>query len=130
MKEFEETVKFLTELKNDPYELTRIRLEIACERVNRNRIFKPKSTFEFLNNQPKEKQNVWNGRGVVDVDVFCGDAYSLDICDYRYSEKSVQREQRQNHMVVSRVVSPSNRTNCLSALWHKSKDIKEYFKKL
>jgi HEAT repeat protein len=48
MKEFEEMVKFLTELKNDPNELTRIRLEMACERVNNNRTIKPKSVFEFL----------------------------------------------------------------------------------
>jgi hypothetical protein len=48
MKEFEEMVKVLTELKNDPYQLTRIRLEIACERANNNRTIKPKSIFEFL----------------------------------------------------------------------------------
>ena len=48
MKEFKEMVNILTELKNDPYELTRIRLEMACERANNNRIIKTKNVFDFL----------------------------------------------------------------------------------
>ena len=76
MKEFKEMVKVLTELKNDPYELTRIRLEMACERANNNRIIKTKNVFDFLKDQAKLK------RSVVDVDIFDGTSYRLDICGH------------------------------------------------
>ena len=73
IKEFEEMVKFLTELKSDPYELTRIRLEIACERANSRRIIRTKTKLEILNEQLKLQ------RSVVDVDIFDGKPYRSDI---------------------------------------------------